>query len=84
MKHLLLGLLWRAAQLTLIPYVRGGFFDRVQNLVLFAMDSEHSGVDKRRKVQEWLSEEYGEVAEIVQNLAIELAVTRLVLPNKRS
>lgn len=83
MHAFLLGLLFKMAQLILVPYVRGGFFQRVEQLVLFAMDSEHSGADKRQKVQAWLSDEYGEVAEIVQNLAIELAVARFVLPQKR-
>lgn len=81
-RSFLFGLLWEFAQLVLLPYVRSGFFARTKDLVVFALESDVSGEDKRRRVQSWLRNEYGEVAEIVQNLAIELAVARFVLPDK--
>ena len=82
MKSLLLGLLWKTGQLVLVPYVRGGFFKRVENLVKFAMDGDETGEAKREKVKVWLRDEYGEITDIIQNLAIELAVARFVLPKK--
>jgi hypothetical protein len=83
MKPFLLALLYKFGSLVLMPYVQSGFFARVEALVLFAMDTDNSGDEKHAVVKKWLADEYGEIQDIVTNLAIELAVARFVLPKKQ-
>ena len=84
MKSFVFNTLFTFAKMVLAPYVKGGFFNRVEALVFEYLTADLSGEEKRQKVFNWVKSEYGTINDILVNVAIELSVLKLVSPDKPS
>jgi len=77
MKTLFLSLAYSSVRAFINRYVAGGFFERVQELVIALIMSDLTGAEKRERVHASIAEEWDEVSSIIVNLAIEMVLARI-------